>query len=261
MRLPTIRDSNADELRAFDDVCLRLSGFADHIGFEWVDGFLTGLAAGCRQVDDEEWLEALCGDAFDRAFADPPARSAALRALKARLAVLRDQLDPEALFDAPDEMRLNPLLTAWDDASRAAVVAEQGMGLEDAAQMHTGTLWALGLLDCAETLPAIWPAPPEGADAELAAAYGKLWSQIEALSLPPDSPEFAAHRDALFPGADPSRDDLLTQACYAVQDLRLFGVDHAPRPQTRRVDKTPGRNDPCPCGSGKKFKKCHGAAA
>jgi uncharacterized protein YecA (UPF0149 family) len=22
----------------------------------------------------------------------------------------------------------------------------------------------------------------------------------------------------------------------------------------------PGRNDPCPCGSGKKFKKCHGGA-
>jgi preprotein translocase subunit SecA len=26
------------------------------------------------------------------------------------------------------------------------------------------------------------------------------------------------------------------------------------------VDKV-GRNDPCPCGSGKKFKKCHGAVA
>jgi len=25
------------------------------------------------------------------------------------------------------------------------------------------------------------------------------------------------------------------------------------------VDKEPGRNDPCPCGSGKKFKKCCGA--
>ena len=24
---------------------------------------------------------------------------------------------------------------------------------------------------------------------------------------------------------------------------------------------TVGRNDPCPCGSGKKYKKCHGAAA
>ena len=30
--------------------------------------------------------------------------------------------------------------------------------------------------------------------------------------------------------------------------------------QQRRVDETePGRNDPCWCGSGKKYKKCHGA--
>ena len=34
----------------------------------------------------------------------------------------------------------------------------------------------------------------------------------------------------------------------------------SPRPQ-RRVDRSrqPGRNDPCWCGSGDKFKKCHGA--
>ena len=25
-----------------------------------------------------------------------------------------------------------------------------------------------------------------------------------------------------------------------------------------RVDKTPGRNEPCYCGSGKKYKLCHG---
>ena len=29
--------------------------------------------------------------------------------------------------------------------------------------------------------------------------------------------------------------------------------------QPIRVEKTPGRNDPCPCGSGKKYKHCHGA--
>jgi preprotein translocase subunit SecA len=28
--------------------------------------------------------------------------------------------------------------------------------------------------------------------------------------------------------------------------------------QPKRVDKTPGRNDPCPCGSGKKYKNCCG---
>ena len=33
-------------------------------------------------------------------------------------------------------------------------------------------------------------------------------------------------------------------------------------PNRKRTDTTrPGRNDPCPCGSGKKFKKCCGAAA
>jgi preprotein translocase subunit SecA len=29
----------------------------------------------------------------------------------------------------------------------------------------------------------------------------------------------------------------------------------------KREDAKVGRNEPCPCGSGKKFKKCHGAAA
>jgi preprotein translocase subunit SecA len=35
------------------------------------------------------------------------------------------------------------------------------------------------------------------------------------------------------------------------------GGDGPAAPQKREVSKT-GRNDPCPCGSGKKFKKCHG---
>jgi uncharacterized protein YecA (UPF0149 family) len=30
------------------------------------------------------------------------------------------------------------------------------------------------------------------------------------------------------------------------------------QPQRRESPKL-GRNDPCPCGSGKKYKKCHGA--
>lgn len=33
--------------------------------------------------------------------------------------------------------------------------------------------------------------------------------------------------------------------------------EHAPEPFQREGDKV-GRNDPCPCGSGKKYKKCHG---
>ena len=43
------------------------------------------------------------------------------------------------------------------------------------------------------------------------------------------------------------------QAAAARQDTR------AQQPRTPIIkDKLPGRNDPCPCGSGKKFKNCHG---
>jgi preprotein translocase subunit SecA len=37
------------------------------------------------------------------------------------------------------------------------------------------------------------------------------------------------------------------------------GGDAAPVQQVVRAQDKVGRNDPCPCGSGKKFKKCHGA--
>jgi tetratricopeptide (TPR) repeat protein len=37
------------------------------------------------------------------------------------------------------------------------------------------------------------------------------------------------------------------------------GDDDHPRPEPVTVAPVPGRNDPCPCGSGRKFKKCCGA--
>jgi len=36
---------------------------------------------------------------------------------------------------------------------------------------------------------------------------------------------------------------------------------HAHHAPARNPQRDVGRNDPCPCGSGKKFKKCHGSAA
>jgi SEC-C motif-containing protein len=46
-------------------------------------------------------------------------------------------------------------------------------------------------------------------------------------------------------------------------DGRWYFVDgHPPKGETIvNTEPQVGRNDPCPCGSGKKFKKCHGAAA
>ena len=36
------------------------------------------------------------------------------------------------------------------------------------------------------------------------------------------------------------------------------GNDKNQKTEPVRVDKKVGRNDPCPCGSGKKYKQCHG---
>jgi preprotein translocase subunit SecA len=45
---------------------------------------------------------------------------------------------------------------------------------------------------------------------------------------------------------------------------RRFGIEdeeeeHAPPEPVRRAEPKVGRNDPCPCGSGKKYKRCCGA--
>ncbi len=42
---------------------------------------------------------------------------------------------------------------------------------------------------------------------------------------------------------------------------RMAGASASSEPAPRAVGAKVGRNDPCPCGSGKKFKKCHGVEA
>ena len=46
------------------------------------------------------------------------------------------------------------------------------------------------------------------------------------------------------------RNDLLSQSHSNTQQREIT--------QPIRVEKNPGRNEPCPCGSGKKYKNCHG---
>lgn len=41
-------------------------------------------------------------------------------------------------------------------------------------------------------------------------------------------------------------------------EWRFVTGDELKNPTVRYETPKPGRNDPCPCGSGKKYKKCHG---
>jgi uncharacterized protein len=256
-----VRRNSEAELKAFDTTCSRLGGFNPDISFESVDGFLAALAAGPRLPEVQEWLPLLGGDAFERAFADPADAEQAQRSLLVRLRVLQEQLDPGTLMDDPQALRLDPLMSEWTDADRQRLIDDEGVPAEDAAVMQTGALWAEGFLDAVEALPQVWAEPADEASAEM---YGAMLDQIAALMIPLADAAYAEHLARYYTrdGAQdpPTRDELVAEACFAAQDLRLFWMDRAPKPETRRVEPTPGRNDPCPCGSGKKYKKCHGQA-
>ena len=50
-------------------------------------------------------------------------------------------------------------------------------------------------------------------------------------------------------------EDELTQEQQATPEKA--SQENKTKPFVRKMDKV-GRNDPCPCGSGKKYKQCHG---
>ncbi|MBQ0119491.1 MAG: SEC-C domain-containing protein, partial [Bacteroidales bacterium] len=63
-----------------------------------------------------------------------------------------------------------------------------------------------------------------------------------------DMSRYRAQKDAVQRAAQASG-----MAAAANRDTREMQ-----RPEPIRVDKKPRPNDPCPCGSGKKYKQCHG---
>jgi uncharacterized protein len=252
------RNSTEAEIEALEGLCERLAGFGEDVSLEWVDGFLTALLASRRVILPSEWLPKLFGEAFDRVFADPDDVQQATAALMSRWNVIASQLDVEAMLDDPEAVRLAPLMIAYDDAARAEVVAAGHMTAEEATDLlQTGALWAEGFIDATEAFADDWPEPD--VETEEGRWYDDCMSRVIALMLP--QADLAEHLATHYPGETIERDQLVDEACFAVQDLRLHWLDHAPKPETRRVEPQPGRNDPCPCGSGKKYKKCHGAAA
>jgi uncharacterized protein len=242
----------------YEQVCWRLAGFDDRLSPEWVDGYLTGVLAGPRAVPAAEWLPAMLGDSFARVFADPVDERFALRALTARWREIAAQLDAQALLDEPDTIRLEPWLLAFEPADHESFVAQgHGTAEQAADELQPGVAWARGVRAAVADFAADWTAPDPATDD--GRQYHAAFGCIDALQWPTDA--LRHYLDATYPDGHPTRDELIDIACMAAQDLRVYWVDHAPRPVTRRVDAQPGRNDPCPCGSGRKFKKCHGASA
>jgi uncharacterized protein len=245
------------EVEALEVLCERLAGFDPEISLEWLDGCMAALIAGPRTVPPGEWLPRLLGDAWERSFADPADVEQAMATLMQRWNVLASQLHPEPLFDEPNVLRLAPLIGHYDEATREQLLAEGKLTQDDLDQWPLdGEIWAIGILQTVRAFADDWR-DPDPAEADAGWYQGSV-RKLLALTVR-DEARLQAELREIFPGQVLGRDDLIDEACFAVQDLRCFWLDRAARTAPRRVDKAPGRNDPCPCGSGKKFKKCHGA--
>ena len=223
-----------------------------------VAGRLHGRVAGRpRVIAPSEWLPRLLGDAWERTFADPQDVQQAMDTLMGRWNVLAAQLDAEALFDDARRLRLSPLHrrrrcrrgTRWRVAEgklaprRPPTAADRRAVGRWASWRPSRPLPTTGSSpsrDDERRLVRRLPAPRDRADAaagELAAADLPL--RYPGKTLEPRGP------GGRRPASRCRTCAVLGRACAA--------------PAPRRVEPKPGRNDPCPCGSGKKYKKCHGA--
>lgn len=244
---------------AFAKVCDTLSAFDGEADVSWVDGYLSAIAASRRHIATAEWLPLLTGEAFERAYADPEAAQQATQALEAWLGQHRAELNPQRLIDDPDGSHFRPLFDVWSDEDRQLLSDKGDTDPGVVAALQSGCLWAAGFMSAVEDFADDWPSPADDDFSPVAQAYETMTQLIACLTLDPQDETFLAFAAEQWQGEVPSRDELLNEACYAVQDLRLYWLDHGAKPEQRRVEPQPGRNDPCPCGSGRKFKKCHGA--
>lgn len=158
------------------------------------------------------------------------------------------QLDEDATYQ-PEIMDVRGAVAALPPEERAAMAGE---ALPSFAQV-----WALGFMFVVENWPEEW-APPR--DKEAAQVINEALDAIVAMTEDDeDEPTLSVFSDDGPPSVSAKRLDAFGEAIWAVYDLREVWRQFGPRVETVRKAATPGRNDLCYCGSGKKYKKCHGA--
>ena len=118
-------------------------------------------------------------------------------------------------------------------------------------------VWALGFMFVVENWSDDWATPR---DKEVATMIDDaLDAIIELTEDDTAKPTVCMHAEDGPPSVSEDRLNAFGAAIWAVYDLRQIWQSLGPRVEPVRKTETPGRNDPCWCGSGKKFKKCHGA--
>lgn len=202
----------------------------DCMNLEMLDGYLAAVIASPVVVAPATWLPEVWS-----AHADQPPLASGSRMQRVIGLVLRYYNELATTIGQPEGWE--PFCYAGSDGEPVEIGEEWIEGFEQGLELWPQD-WAAGV-----------PAPDAQAVRELLDALLAPWDEAGA-----DVPEetrlqwLEAARDALA---------AITARWCALGLPRPEPLQVDPQPSVAGAD--PGRNEPCPCGSGKKFKKCCGA--
>jgi uncharacterized protein len=233
------------------------SRFDETPQWEFCEGFMAALICCRRPIPASEYFAVLldCEDDLGRAFADPAKAQRFLDLWQQRWEEVRTDLDSnvESLNDErcyrPEVMDLRGMVAQLSEEERAA--------LTDEPVPSFAQIWAIGFMYAVENWPDEW-APPR--DKEAAGVVDDaLQALLELTEDDTEAPSISMFSEDAPPSVSKARMDAFGDGIWAVYDLFDVWRSIGPRVEQIRKAPQPGRNDPCPCGSGKKYKKCHGA--
>ncbi len=279
---PAASHLSPQELDELEDILLDLGQRVEGVpSWEFLEGFMAGLLCCRRAIEAEEYFAAVLADPDSgrfgpHLFQSPEQHQRFMDLWQRRWQQVQTALDApvEALDDerayAPELFDLRALLWSLSAEDRAKMLAEMAAEAAAEASAEEGVdadgmphvpafaqLWAIGFMAVVETWPEEWQ-PPR--DRELARMMDQALESIEALTDDDlDPPSLSTQPDDDAPSVSQLRLNTYGEALWAAYDLREIARTQGPRVVPQRKTAQPGRNDPCHCGSGKKFKKCHGA--
>ncbi len=203
------------------DDCMQLSD---------LDGFLTGVVVSPDLIMPSEWLPRIWGDGTPEFESDEEANQV-IGAIMGRYNEILSH------FSIGGDGHLDPVF--WETPEGRVVAGDWAEGFRDAVQMR----------------PEQWVEILEEEDARI------LIMPILALTFDENGNPFLDIDDDELVKINDEAVSMIPAAVSAIDQFWKSRRDHdrgISRGEPRRARKV-GRNEPCPCGSGRKYKRCCGA--
>ena len=245
----TASDLTDAEFADLDELLMHTPEPLEPLDAVMLDGFLCGVIVQPVLLHSATWLPHVF-DFDGRPLPDDTdatwlQRTTAL--ILRRHAALNRAIVEDGWFD--------PLvLEPDDDAEAAPDAAPDDASLAALSPVSRALMpWVAGFQHATECFPDLLELPDDAVAGALARLYRHLPAETD------EEREVVATLDREHPLA--TLDDAMEELVVAVADLQDLTAEQRYRVETVRRDAPKvGRNEPCPCGSGRKFKQCHGAA-